>query len=82
MARVGCRGSYFFTTTQKPTQFKDGRTARGFARTAARFAREKLGWNDAVFDAVPYEDFKSLHLKKNSKGRVIEREKAHLEEPK
>lgn len=53
---------YFYTASQKPTKFKDGRSARGFARSAQRWARENLGWVDCIFDVISWDDYKRLWI--------------------
>lgn len=54
MTRAGVRNGEFFTAVRSPTLFKDGRSARGFARSAARFARKELGWKRVIFDVSAY----------------------------
>lgn len=60
MCRGGDKRSPFYTTTQRPRLFTDGRQARGWMRTCQTWASNKLGWTDAVWDVVPLDVFKAF----------------------
>ena len=61
MTRIASSKRVFWTAINNPSLFQSEESAQAFAFRCLTFARDNLGWRDAIWDVIDVEDF-DLHL--------------------